>query len=151
MLNISTCSFFTFTHRAHDTIEHPIYISKFGYKGHIMPFYPSGCFTPLEFIKQWKTRSSRYAVLGRATDYGLGDWEIGVRVPLVSRFFTSPCGPDRLWGPPNLLYNGYSEFFRRGKAAWALSWPLTSNQCRDQENVGLYIHSPTSLYGVLLN
>jgi hypothetical protein len=22
-------------------------------------------------------------------------------------FFSSPCGPDRLWGPPSLLCNGY--------------------------------------------
>jgi hypothetical protein len=27
--------------------------------------------------------------------------------------------PDRLWGPPNLLYNGYRELFPGGKAAGA--------------------------------
>jgi hypothetical protein len=31
----------------------------------------------------------------------------------------------------------------RGKAAGAGNWPLTSNKCRGQENVDLYIHSPT--------
>jgi hypothetical protein len=30
--------------------------------------------------------------------------------------------------------------------------PLTKcNQCRGQENVGLYIHSPTRLHGVVLD
>jgi hypothetical protein len=28
-----------------------------------------------------------------------------------SRIITSPCPPDRLWGPPNLLYNEYRELF----------------------------------------
>jgi hypothetical protein len=27
------------------------------------------------------------------------------------RFISSPQRPDRLWGEPNLLYNGYWEFF----------------------------------------
>jgi hypothetical protein len=54
-----------------------------------------------------------------ATDYGLDDWEIGVRVPEGSRIITSLCRNDRLWGPPNLLYNGYRELFPGGKAAGA--------------------------------
>jgi hypothetical protein len=41
-----------------------------------------------------------------ATGYGLDNQVVGIRVPLGSRIFTSPCGPDRLWGPSNLLYNG---------------------------------------------
>jgi hypothetical protein len=35
--------------------------------------------------------------------------------------------------------------FPGGKAAGAWSWPLTSNWCRGQENVDIYIHSPTRL------
>jgi hypothetical protein len=54
-----------------------------------------------------------------STGYGLDDREVGVRVPVGSRIITSPCRPDRLWGPPNLLYNGYRELFPGGKAAGA--------------------------------
>jgi hypothetical protein len=30
------------------------------------------------------------------------------------RFFLYPLCPDRLWGPPSLLYNGYRGSFPRG-------------------------------------
>jgi hypothetical protein len=70
---------------------------------------------------------SRDSAVGIATGYGLDDWAVGVRVPVGSRMLTSPCCPDRLWGPPNLLYNGYRGFFPGGKAVGAWSWPLTSN------------------------
>jgi hypothetical protein len=70
---------------------------------------------------------SRDSAVSIATGYGLVDWEVGVRVPVGSRIITSPCRPDRLWGPTNLLYNGYRELFPGGKAAGAWSWPLTSN------------------------
>jgi hypothetical protein len=37
-----------------------------------------------------------------------------------------------------------------GKEAKKWSWPLTSNESRDQENMGLYIYSPIRLQGVVL-
>jgi hypothetical protein len=45
---------------------------------------------------------------------------------------------------------GSEGYFPGGKAAGAWSWPLTSNLCRDQEYVDLYIHSPVRLHGVSL-
>jgi hypothetical protein len=50
---------------------------------------------------------SRGSVIGTATSYGLDNREFGVRVPVGSRIFAFPHRPDRLWGPHNLVYNGY--------------------------------------------
>jgi hypothetical protein len=47
------------------------------------------------------------------TGYGLDDREVGVRVSVGARFFFSPRGPDRLWGPPSLISNGYWWLFTR--------------------------------------
>jgi hypothetical protein len=57
---------------------------------------------------------SRDSAVGIATGYGLDDRGVGVRVPLGSRIFSAPCRPDRLWGPPNLLYNEYRALYPRG-------------------------------------
>jgi hypothetical protein len=58
-----------------------------------------------------------YTVLiraGIATDYGMDDRGVEVRAPVGLRIFTSPSRPNRLWGPHNLLFNGYRGLFRRG-------------------------------------
>jgi hypothetical protein len=97
------------------------------------------------------SRCKAVGSVGIATGYELDDQKVGIPVPAGSRIFTSPCRPDRLWGPPSLLYNGYRGPFPGSKAAGAWNWPLTSSQCRGQENVDLYIHSPIRLHGVVLN
>jgi hypothetical protein len=56
----------------------------------------------------------RDSSVGIATGYRLDDREVGVRVPVGSRIFFSPRRPDRLWGPPSLLSNGYRRLFLRG-------------------------------------
>jgi hypothetical protein len=45
---------------------------------------------------------------------------------------------------------GTGGSFPGGKAAGAWTWPLTSNQCRSQENVDLYTHSHIRLHSVVL-
>jgi hypothetical protein len=59
----------------------------------------------------WKSRDRAVVT---ATGYGLDDWGVGVRVPVGSWIFSSPDRPDRLWGPSNLLPNGYRGLFPRG-------------------------------------
>jgi len=46
----------------------------------------------------------------------------GDRIPVGGEIFRTR--PDRPWGPPNLLYNGY-RVFPGGKAAGAWRWPPT--------------------------
>jgi hypothetical protein len=53
---------------------------------------------------------------GIATGYGLDVRGVGVRVLVgsrMSRIFSSPRRPDRFWGPPSLLTNGYRGLFLR--------------------------------------
>jgi hypothetical protein len=58
-------------------------------------------------ILTYSERSQDNAV-GTATGYGMDDRGAGVRVPVGSVILlSSPHRPDRLWGPPNLLYSGY--------------------------------------------
>jgi hypothetical protein len=72
-------------------------------------------------------QTSRDSSVGIVTGYRLDDQGVRVRVPVGSRMFSSPSHPDRLWGPPSLLYKGTGGSFPWGKAAGAWSWPLASN------------------------
>jgi hypothetical protein len=70
----------------------------------------SPAFTDFRFSVMYRLDS----VVGLATGYRLDDQGVGVRVSVRSRIFSSPCHPDQLWGPPNLLSNGYWRLFPLG-------------------------------------
>jgi hypothetical protein len=57
--------------------------------------------------------------VGIATDYGMDDGGVRVRVPVGSKMFSTPQCPDGLWGPPSLLSNVYYALFPGCKAAEA--------------------------------
>jgi hypothetical protein len=85
-----------------------------------------------------------------ATDYGLDGQGFGVRVPVGARIFASPCPPDFLYGPPNLLSNGYMGFFLQGCSSKGVKLN-THLQLVPRSRVDLYNHYPIRLHGVVLN
>jgi hypothetical protein len=63
-------------------------------------------------LKQ-ERRRSRYSSVGIANSYWLEDRGVGVRLPVGSKIFSSSRLPDRLWGQPELLYDGYRGLIPR--------------------------------------
>jgi hypothetical protein len=58
--------------------------------------------------------------VGIASGFELDNWGIVIQVPVGSRIFFSPRRPDRLWGSPTLLSNGYRLLFLRGQSGWGV-------------------------------
>jgi hypothetical protein len=77
---------------------------------------PNPCLyvTPLHFQFLSKIPMSQDSPVSITTGYALDDQDVGVRVPVRSRIFFSPSHPDQLWGPPNLLSDGYQGLFSPG-------------------------------------
>ena len=51
--------------------------------------------------------------------------------------------PDRPWGPPSLLYNGYRVSFSGVKRPGRGTDHPPPSKCRGHEMVGLYLYSPS--------
>jgi hypothetical protein len=47
----------------------------------------------------------------KSSKYDLDSRGVGFRVPVGTRFFSSPRRPDQFWGPPSLLSNGYRGLY----------------------------------------
>ena len=62
----------------------------------------------------------------------------GDRIPVGGEIFRTR--PDRPWGPPSLIYDGY-RVFPGIKAAVALFWPPTTSKAKVEGRVDLYICS----------
>ena len=73
--------------------------------GKITGNFSSRCYTIGEFDKSTNNFSGSGSSVGIVTGYGLDDPGIESR---WGRDF--PPRPDRPWGPPSLLYNGYLVF-----------------------------------------
>jgi hypothetical protein len=62
----------------------------------------------------WQNQGTVITQLVYRLGYVLDDRGVGVRVPVWSRFFSSPRRSDRLWSPASLLSSGYrGRFLRR--------------------------------------
>jgi hypothetical protein len=68
----------------------------------------------IAFYSLHSSSMSRDSSVGIATGYKLDGRGEGVRIPVRAGFFSFPRCPDRLWGPPNLLSNGYRKLFPQG-------------------------------------
>jgi hypothetical protein len=86
--------------------------------------FHQSCRTVPIFTHIIRNKGSRDSEVGIVTGYGLDDQGVGVRVPVGARIFTSPCRPDRLWGPLNLLSNEHRGFFPRGSRKRGFIHPL---------------------------
>ena len=101
---------------------------------------------PLEGLSKWKILMSEPgSVVGVATGYGLDGPESNSGGDEIFR----TC-PDRPWGPPSLLYNGY-RVFPGGKerpGRHADPSPSSSHGHAGHERLELYLYSPYGPYGL---
>jgi hypothetical protein len=68
-----------------------------------------------DIIKSYFHLRSRDSIVGRTTGYGLDNREVGVRVLVGSRIFSSPQHPDWLWAHPASYPMGTKGSFLRVK------------------------------------
>jgi hypothetical protein len=69
-----------------------------------------------------------------------------------SEFFSSPPRPDRLWGPPILLSNGYKGFFFLGLRRPGCGALHSSPSSAEVKNAWSYTSTPPiCLHGVVLS
>ena len=85
----------------------------------------------------------RHRLVGIATRYGLDGWgsNSGGHEIFCIR-------PDRPWGPPSLLYNGYRASFPWVKRLWrGVNHPPPS-RAEAKERVEVYFYTPQGFYDI---
>jgi hypothetical protein len=83
---------------------------------------------------------SRDSAVGIAIGCGLEDREVGVRVPVRLRIFSSPRRPERLWGPPSLISLGYRRLFSRVRSGRGVK--LTPPTSAEVNKTWIYTSTP---------
>ena len=76
----------------------------------------------------------------------LRDGRSGDRIPVGGEIFRT-C-PDRPWGPPSLLYNGYRVFPGSKERPGRDADPSLTSSAVGHERVELYLYSPYGAYGL---
>jgi hypothetical protein len=84
-----------------------------------------------------------------ATGYGLDG--LGSIPGRSNRFSSTPQRPHWLCSPPNLLSNGYRRLFPRGKSSRGVKLTTHLHLAPRSRMVELYLYSPMSLPGIVLN
>jgi len=107
------------------------------------PFcYRTGDFSRV-FIPPSMQLVGRDSSVGVATGYGLDGPGIESRWGEIFR----TC-PDRPWGPPSLLYNGYRVFTGGKERPGRDAEPSPPSSAVGHERVELYLYSPYGPYGL---
>jgi hypothetical protein len=101
------------------------------------------------FLYVTNSPMSRDSVVGIATGYGLDDRGVVVRVPVESRIFSSPHRPDRLWGPPILLSNGYPGSYPEAKETGIVKLTTHLHLVPRSRKCGSIHPLPICLHGII--
>jgi hypothetical protein len=80
--------------------------------------------------------------VGMETGCGLG---VQFSSPARAKNVPPPYHPDRLWGPPGLLFNWY-----RGLFSWGMKLTI-HHPVRRSRMAEIYLHSPIRLHGTDIN
>jgi hypothetical protein len=96
---------------------------------------------------------SRDSSVGIALGYGLDDGGSKVRFPAGGwEFFSSPPRPERFWGSPSLLSNGYQGLFPWGPSGRGVKLTTHLHLVTKSKNEWSYTSIPLiRLHGVVLS
>jgi hypothetical protein len=79
------------------------------------------------------------------------DWTTGVRLQEVAKSFSSPQRPNRIWGSPKLLFNGFRELFYCGQSGRGVKLTTYLQLLPRKRKVQLYLHSQMCLHDRVFN